>query len=173
MNRYVALGCLGLGLLVSPVLGGISKSAVPPVSKIGVINMEEILLKTPAAKRAGEAFEKQLKTKQSVLDKQQEEFKRATADLEKQKSLLKPETYDSRRQELEKKMVELQQTYVKLERELQQDKEKVTQELLKQAEPKVAAIAKAEGLTMIVERSATLYFDPALDVTAKLVAEMK
>jgi len=29
MNRYVALGCLGLGLMVSPLLGGTGNSAVP------------------------------------------------------------------------------------------------------------------------------------------------
>src|SRR5215468_11218024 len=118
MNRYVALGCLGLGLMVSPILAGIGRTAVPANPKIGIINIEDTLASTPAGKRANEQFEKTRKTKQSLLDKQQEELKKANDDLEKQKALLKPEMYTQRRQELEKKLVDLQQTFVKLEREL-------------------------------------------------------
>ena len=176
MNRYVALGCLGLGLMVSPLLGGIGSravGAVPANPKIGIINIEDTLSSTPAGKRANEAFEKTRKTKQATLDKQQEELKKADADLQKQKAVLKPEVFDAKRQDLEKKFVELQQTYVKLERELAQDRTKLIQDLLKQAEPKIAALAKAEGVSLILDQSATVWADPSVDLTQKLNAEMK
>jgi outer membrane protein len=173
MNRYAALGCLGLGLMVSPLLGGVGNSAVPANPKVGIINIEDTLSSTPAGKRANEAFEKTRKTKQGLLDKQQEDLKKADADLVKQRAVLKPEVFESKRQELEKKFVDLQQTYVKLERELAQDRTKLIQDLLKQAEPKIAAIAKAEGVSLILDQSATVYFDPAVDLTQKLNAEMK
>ena len=173
MNRYVALACLGLGLMVSPLLGGIGNGAVPANPKIGIINMEETLSSTPAGKRASDAFEKTRKAKQAMLDKQQEDLKKADADLMKQKAVLKPEMFESKRQELEKKFVELQQTYVKLERELAQDRTKMIQDLLKQAEPKVIALAKAEGVTVILDSSAAVWADPAVDLTQKLNAEMK
>lgn len=173
MNRYMALGCLGLGLMVSPLLGGIGNTAVPASPKIGIIDIENTLSTTPAGKRANEQFDKTRKTKQTVLDKQQEELKKADADLVKQKAVLKPEVFESKRQELEKKFVELQQTYVKLERELAQDRTKLIQDLLKQAEPKIAAIAKAEGVSLILDQSAAVWADSALDLTQKLNAEMK
>ena len=118
MNRYLALGCLGIGLMVSPMLQGLAGSAVPANPKIGVIDIENTLSTTPAGKRANDAFEKGRKAKQSALDKQQEELKKADADLTKQQAVLKPEVYQSKRAELEKRFVDLQQTYVKLEREL-------------------------------------------------------
>ena len=173
MNRYAALGFLGLGLMVSPLLAGIGNSAVPANPKIGIIDIENTLSTTPAGKRANEAFEKTRKTKQGMLDKQQEELKKADADLVKQKAVLKPEVFEGKRQELEKKFVDLQQTYVKLERELSQDRTKLIQELLKSAEPKIAAIAKAEGVSLILDQSATVWADPAVDLTQKLNAEMK
>ena len=101
MNRYVALGCLGVGLMVSPLLAGNGNSAVPANPKIGIINIEDTLSNTPAGKRANEAFDKTRKTKQGMLDKQQEEIKKADADLVKQKSVMKPEMFESKRQELE------------------------------------------------------------------------
>ena len=173
MNRYVALGCLGLGLMTSPLLGRIGNGAVPANPKIGIINIEDTLSSTPAGKRASDAFEKTRKTKQGMLDKQQDDLKKTQADLDKQKTVLKPEAYEARREELEKKFVDLQQTYVKLERELAQDRTKLIQDLLKQAEPKIAAIAKAEGVSLILDQSAAIWNDSALDLTQKLNAEMK
>jgi len=173
MNRYAALGCLGLGLMVSPLLAGIGNTAVPANPKIAIINIEDTLSTTPAGKRANETFDKTRKAKQGLLDKQQEEIKKADADLVKQKSVMKPEMFEAKRQELEKKFAELQQTYVKLERELAQDRAKLIQGLLKDAEPKIAAIAKAEGVTIILDQSAAIWSDPAVDLTQKLNAEMK
>jgi outer membrane protein len=173
MNRYFALACLGLALMVSPLFGRVGNSAVPANPKIAIIDIENTLSTTAAGKRANETFEKTRKAKQGLLDKQQEELKKADADLVKQRAVLKPEVFEGKRQELEKRFVELQQTYVKLERELAQDRTKLIQDLLKQAEPKIAAIAKAEGVSLILDQSATVWADPAVDLTSKLNAEMK
>jgi outer membrane protein len=174
MNRYLALGCLGLGLMVSPLLGlhG-ANSAVPSNPKIGIIDIEQTLSNTPAGKRANEQFEKTRKGKQAELDKQQTDLKKMGADLEKQQAVLKPEVFKQKREELEKKFVALQQVYVKLERELASDRTKLIQELLKAAEPRIEKIAKAEGVTIILDQSATVWSEPAVDLTQKLNAEMK
>ena len=173
MNRYAALGCLGLGLMVSPLLGSIGNSAVPANPKIGIIDMGDTLQTTPAGKRAREAYEKGRKAKQSLLDKQQEEIKKAQEDLIKQKPLLKPEMFESRRQELEKKFVDLQQTYLKLERELAEENSKMLKDLFDQATPKIAVIAKAEGVTLVLDKQFVLWADATSDLTHKLNAEMK
>ncbi len=173
MNRYLALGCLGVGLMVSPLLTGLAGSAVPASVKIGVIDIDNTLSTTPAGKRANDQFEKTRKAKQAELDKQQQDLKRAEADLEKQKQVMKPEAFASKREELEKKFVELQQTYVKLEKDLAGERTKLIQDLLKQAGPKIEAIAKSEGVSIIVDREAVVWASPDVDLTPKLNAEMK
>ncbi|HTL32563.1 MAG TPA: OmpH family outer membrane protein [Kofleriaceae bacterium] len=172
MNRYLALGCLGLGLMVSPLLSGLSTGAVP-APKIGVIDLDNTLSTTPAGKRANDSFEKTRKAKQTELDKKQEELKKADADLDKQKTVLKPDVYQAKRQELEKKFVELQQIYVKLERDLAGERTKLIQDLLKQASPKIEALAKAEGVNIIVDHEAVVWADKSVDLTAKLNEQMK
>ena len=173
MNRYFALGCLGLGLMVSPLLGSFAQSAVPQNPKIGIIDIENTLSTTPAGKRANEQFEKQRKAKQADLDKRQGELRKAAADLEKQQAVLKPDVFKTKREDLEKKFVELQQTYVKLERELAADRTKLIQDLLKQAEPRIKAIAKQEGVHLIIDQSATVWVSADVNLTEKLNAEMK
>ena len=173
MKRYLALGCLGLGLMVSPLLGNFAQSAVPTNPKIGIIDIENTLSTTPAGKRANEQFEKQRKAKQAELDKRQNELKKAGADLEKQQAVLKPDVFKQKREDLEKKFIELQQTYVKLERELAADRTKLIQNLLKQAEPIIKNLAKAENISVILDHSATVWADPNVDLTSKLNAQMK
>lgn len=173
MNRFVALGCLGIGLMVSPLLGGRFADGAVPVAKIGVIDIERTLYDTPAGKRANEQFEKTRKDKQAELDKRQQELKKLDADLSKQAAVLKPEVLAQKRGDLEKKFVELQQLYVKLERDLAGERTKLVQELLKKANPLVAEIAKAEGVTLIVDQNAVVWSDPTVDLTAKLNAKMK
>jgi len=173
MNRYLAMGCLGLGLMVSPLLGGLAGSAVPSNPKIGLIDIDNTLSSTPAGKRANDAFEKTRKAKQAQLDQQQQDLKRAEQDLEKQKAVLKPDVFQQKQEELQKKFVDLQQTYLKLEKDLAGERTKLIQDLLKQAGPKIEAIAKSEGVSLIVDREAVVWADPAIDLTPKLNAEMK
>jgi len=172
MNRYLALGVLGVGLMVSPLLIGLAKSGVP-APKIGVIDLDNTLSTTPAGKRANEAFEKNRKAKQAELDKQQQDLKAAAADLDKQKAVLKPEAYAQKHTDLEKKFVDLQQVYVKLERDLAGERTKLIQDLLKQAGPKIEQVAKAEGVNLIVDREAVVFADPSVDLTQALNALMK
>ncbi len=172
MNRYLAIGCLGLGLMVSPLLG-FSQSAVPSNPKIAIIDIENTLSSTPAGKRANEQFEKIRKNKQTELDKKQNDLKKQGADLEKQRAVLKEDVFKQKREELQKKVLELNETYMKLERELATDRTKLIQELLKKAEPIIKQLAKEEGVHLIIDQSATVWADPAVDLTQKLNAQMK
>jgi outer membrane protein len=172
MNRYLALGFLGIGLIVSPLLG-LATGTVPANPKIGVIDIDQTLSTTPAGKRANEAFEKTRKQKQADLDKKQEDLKKEDADLGKQAAVLKPDVLKDKKQALEKKFVELQQTYVKLERDLAGERTKLIQDLLKQAEPLVKEIAKKEGVTIILEQAAVVWADPSVDLTKELNEKMK
>jgi Skp family chaperone for outer membrane proteins len=174
MNRYVALGCLGLGLMVSPLLGGIGRSAVPEATKIAVVDLRSLMETTPAGKRTMEAFDKSQKAKQATLSKAEEDLAKAQADLLKRKPLLKPEMFDSERQGLEKKFVELQETKLKLERELAEDYTRLKQDLFeKQIKPKIALIAKAESITVVLDKGEAVYSDSAIDLTQRISPELK
>jgi outer membrane protein len=176
MSRFTtalsALGlAVGLGMLTAPMTGLVD--AVPANMKVGVIDLEKTLYDTPAGKRASEAFDKTRKAKQSELDKKQKDLQKAAGELDKQAAVLKPDVLAQKKGELEKKFVELQQTYMKLERDLAGERTKLVQDLLKKAGPIIEDIAKSEGVHIIIDQSAVLWGDPAVDLTAKLNAKMK
>ena len=93
--------------------------------------------------------------------------------LDRQKQVMKPDVYEQKRQELEKQFVDLQQTYVKLERDLAGERQKLIQDLLKQASPKIEKIAHDEGVSIIIDREAVIWADQAVDLTPALNAMMK
>ena len=160
----------GVGLIAMTV---VRVDAAPPTTKVAVIDLEKTLYDTPAGKRASDAFDKTRKAKQGELDKKQKELQKSAAELDKQAAVLKPDVLAARKAELEKAFVTLQQTYVKLERDLAGERTKLLQEVLKQAEPIIDAMAKAEGINIVLDRSAVLWIDPAYDLTDKLNAKMK
>jgi Skp family chaperone for outer membrane proteins len=173
MNRFTALACLGLGLMVSPLFGRFADSSVPATPRIGAIDIERTLSETPAGKRANATFDAKRKAKQGELDKKKEEFMKSEADLQKQASVLKPEVLQQRKDELAKAYAELGQLAQKLEQNLAQEGQQMTAELLKQADPIIKDIAKTEGVQLIVDSKQVIWFDPAMDLTDKLDAKMK
>ena len=168
-----ALGiALGIGVVSAPFVGLVD--AAPGASvKIGVIDLEQTLYETPVGKRASEAFDKTRKAKQAELDKKQKDLQKAAAELDKQAAVLKPDVLAQKKGVLEKQFVELQQTYVKLERDLAGERTKLVQDVLTKAGPIIEAVAKAEGVTIVFDRSAVLWADPSVDLTAKLNAKMQ
>ena len=162
---------LGLGLIAAPLVASVEAAA--PTTKLGVIDLDLTLYDTPAGKRASQAFDKSRKAKQEQLDKQLKDLQKAAAELDKQAAVIKPDVLAQKKSALEKQFVALQETGLKLERSLAEERTKLIQDILKKAGPIIEKIAKAEGVDIIVDRKVVLFNTPAVDLTAKLNAEMK
>ena len=173
MNRYVALGCLGLGLMVSPLLSGFATGAVPATPRIGVIDIESTLYDTPAGKRANGTFEKARAAKQAKLDADNKNLQKSVADLEKQKAVLKKDVFDGKKGELEKQYLAMQKTMAAAEKDLAGERTKLVQDLLGKAGPIIEEIAKKEGVSIIFDKSAIIWMDATVDLTMALNARMK
>ena len=167
MKRSLPIMFLGVALIIA---GMVRADAAGTSAKIGFVDLQRTLFETGAGKKARARFEKEKKTKQAALDKKQKDFQRYAAELDKQRILLesKPDKLAQRQRELEKKYVEVQQTYAKLERELSEAQAKLIKEILGKAGPVIQSIAKREGYTMILDRSAVLWAADAADLTDKV-----
>lgn len=172
MHRSLVIALLGASLVVAGVVTADAGPAQGTL-KIGFINLESTLLTTPTGKRAQQQFEQALKKKQQELDGLQKKFQEDLAQLEKQKSVLKPEAFQKRQQELEKAYVEVQQLYVKLERDLAAERAKLIQEILKKAEPVIIEVAKQKGIDVIFDRQAVLWSSDGFDLTNEVNSRMK
>jgi outer membrane protein len=171
MNRIHLIALLGVALLTVPLVR--QGHAGDSTMKIGVIDLERTLYETAAGKRADAKFEKTRKKKQDQLDKEQKALQKYAAELDKQATVLKPDVLEQKKADLQQKFVDLQDTYKKLETELASERNDLIQDLLKQASPMIEDIAKAEGITVIVDASAVVWADKSVDLTDKLNDKMK
>lgn len=170
MHRSLAIAFLGIAFIVG---GMMSATASPGSFKVGFVDFDQILLDTPTGKRATAAFEKELNKKQAELDKEQKKLQAAAAELQKQRALLKPDVLKQKEAELQKGLVALQETYVKLERDLVEQRTKLIQEIIKQARPVITDIAKQNGYDLIVDRTIVVWGDSSYDLTSTIKARMK
>jgi outer membrane protein len=177
MNRFHLLALCGLALMAVPVIdhvaGGREAEAGSTTVKVAVVDLERTLYETPAGKRADKKFEKTRKKKQGQLDKEQKELQKQAAELDKQSTVLKEDVLEKKKAELQQKFVDLQQLYVKLEKDLASERTQLIQDLLKQAAPIIEELAKADGVSLVVDASAVVWADKALDLTDDLNAKMK
>lgn len=171
MNRHLAIAFLGVALIVAGMVR--ADAAAEGDMKVGVVDLDVTLYKTAAGKRATKSFEQAREKKQAEFDSKRQELERYAAELEKQRSILKPEVLKQRMAELERKYVEVQELMVKLERDLANERAKVVQEVLKQAGPIIKELARKKGLTVVLDRSAVIWVDEAHDLTAQVNARMK
>ena len=172
MSRTFVLSALAVGLLVSPLLDHTVTSAVPEHPRIGVVDLDSALGSAPSGKAASAKFETAVKAKQVDIDKQQAELKKEAADLQNQKAILKPDAFKLKLDALQKMDQDLRALVQKTEAELADQRQKLTADAIAHAKPIIADLAKAEGVQIIVEKSATLWVDPTLDLTAKLQAKL-
>lgn len=173
MKRSLPIMFLGVALIILGMVRADAGGLQP--AKVGYVDLQRTLFETNAGKKARKRFEAEKKKKQKALDKKQEDFQRYAAELDKQRILLesKPEKLAQRQRELEKRYVEVQQTYARLERELAEAQTKLIQEILGKAAPVIKSIAKSEGYTMILDRSAVLWATDATDLTDKVNKRIK
>ncbi|MFH7586089.1 OmpH family outer membrane protein [Oceanimonas smirnovii] len=83
---------------------------------------------------------------------------------------------DSQKAEAQKKLNDMQATFVQKARSLEQDRAKREQEerqkMLSRIKGAIDDITKAQGLDLVIERGAVIYVNPSLDITQQVISRV-
>src|SRR4051812_44361216 len=109
MIRNWMLGLTGLAL-ATPFVA--LEQVARAEQKIAYVDLQRALEETEEGKRAKAKLKSDFEKKQKELDARQEELKKMKADLDKQSNILKPEALQQKQQELQGKLIALQETYM-------------------------------------------------------------
>ena len=179
--------CLGVAMLVlsacassSGQQGGTSSpqraaaSSAPAAVRIGVVDLQKVLIETEAGKKARESLNTFMKNRQAVIELEEKDLKRMEEDLIKQASVLSATAKKDREDHLRRRVMEFQQRANDLNREVQEKQKEVLEDFRDKAERMVGKIAQQMGLTMVMEKgrgAPTVYSDSSLDISAKVIEE--
>jgi outer membrane protein len=138
--------------------------------KVGIINTQKALLDTGELKKAQKEMEAKFKPKQDEVEKLQREISGIQQQLQTMAGKLTPQAEQEMQFTGQRKQKDLQ----RLTEDLQAEVEIHRNDILRKAGDKMQAVlqklAEAKALDLLVDIGNTVYFKPALDVTAEATA---
>lgn len=139
---------------------------------IAVLNIQEIMRESTAAKSVKATLESQQKSFQGEMTTKEQALMTKEKDLAQQRSVLSPE-------EFEKKVQEFRTQATNAQKEVQSKKAKLDKafadalaEIQKSVVDIVTEQAKSKQLDAVFPTSQLLYAEPSLDITAEVLAEL-
>ncbi|MEI6225384.1 MAG: OmpH family outer membrane protein [Deltaproteobacteria bacterium] len=160
-----------------PVLAALALAiAVPQAAraaelKIGYVNLQQAVSEVEEGKSARETLKKEFDVKQKQLDDKQNELKRMKEDLDKQMVVMSDDAKREKAMEFERKVNELQQLYVQMQKDLQEREREMMKVLFDKMEVVIKDIAAAEGYSYVFEQqnAGLMVAPPAANMTQELV----
>jgi len=146
--------------------------------KIGVIEPQKVLDNTKTGKKIKDSLADYVKSRQKIIDMEEEDLKKMEEDLVKQGSVLSAEAKKDKEESFRRKMVEYQRKVGQLNQEVQTKKKEMLDEFNKSLEQVVRGIADKERLSLVVEKgndgagALIIYSHPSLDLTERVIKEL-
>lgn len=139
--------------------------------KIGYVDLQQAINKVDDGKKAKAKLKRDFKKKQDKLDKMQKDLKKMKEDFEGSATMLSDDAKRKKAGIFQKKMYELQQTYMKLQGELAKAEAKATKKIFDKMGKIIQSIAKEKGYDLVLERteSAVLYAKDSMNLTGELI----
>lgn len=158
---------------VLPLFAALLFSALLPrvgsaqATKIGVVDLQRAINETEDGRKSKDKLKKLFESRQTGLDKKQEDLKKLKEEIEKQQSLWTPEVRQQKIESYQKQLVDLQQIYVDYQRELAEKEGELTKTIVERMEKILRRIGQTDGYTLIMERSEAgiIYVPTNLDLT--------
>jgi outer membrane protein len=157
-------------LLISTLIFAFSLPAKEKV-KIGVVDLQRILMESTAGKKAKKELNDFYEQKKKELAKKEEELNKLKDDIDKKIPLLDEKTKREKQMEFENKRLEFLQDAQESEKLLKEKDAELTQSIIKDVQEIVDDIADSEGYTFIFEKNegGLLYFDKLTDITDQVL----
>jgi outer membrane protein len=139
--------------------------------KIGFVNLQQAVSEVDEGKAAREALKKEFEQKQKMLDDKQNELKRMKEDLDKQMVVMSDEAKREKAMEFERKVNEMQQVYVQMQKDLQEREREMMKVIFDKMEAVIKDIATAEGYSYVFEQqnAGLMVAPPSANMTQELV----
>jgi outer membrane protein len=141
--------------------------------KIGVMNVQKIIVQCDAGKQGKARFEVKMKELQGKFKHEEEALIALQKEIEKKNSAWSEETKAAKARDFQKMKREFQTKTDDARYELKQLQDKELEPILKALEGVVDKFGKNNGYTAIFDsKNGVIYFDHAIDVTDRIVSEL-
>lgn len=163
MFRSLAIRA-GLLCLVLAPLATIASAQL----KVAVVNVQKAMLDSEELKKVSAVLEAKYKPKQDELQKLQNDLQSIQQQL--QSTTLSPQAQQDLQVQGQRKQRDAQRMSDDLQQEFDRDRQDVLAKAAQKMQDVVKKLAEEKGYDVVVDVSQTLYYKPALDITADALA---
>jgi len=149
-------------LLAAPCLGA-------DVAKIGVVDIQKVLLTSSAGKMAKAQINKKAREMESSLTVKKEEIEKLKENLEREALVMNKETRDEHERDIRIKINDIKSLKNKYENDLKKIESKVVKRIQKDMDVIVQEVGKKEGYLLIISNPVVLYSPSSIDITDQLI----
>jgi outer membrane protein len=141
--------------------------------KIGIMNVQKIIVECDAGKAAKGRFDLKMKELQSTFKTEEEALKELQAEIKKKSSAWSEEKKAEKVREFQKSGRELQAKTEDARFEMKNLQDKELEPILKALEQIVNKYGKDNGYTAIMDaKNGVIYFDEAIDISDTIVKKL-
>lgn len=170
MKKAVLIFALGgmMGLAGKP---SVTQSAPTPSLKFGMVDFQKAINQTEEGKKAEASLNTALAEKKKKFEILKNELEALKQDFDKQRLVLSGPALEDKKQVLQKKLIEVEQTGAGYEQELANKKADSLNKILTGLQTVVRDIGQKEGYTLIFEKSqgGVLFSAGAEDITDRVI----
>lgn len=139
---------------------------------IAYVDLNRALNSVEDGKAAKARLKRDFEGKQKKLDEMQAGLKAKKEEFDSRKAMMKPEIKEAREEELQRELMQLQQTYMQLQQELIGKETQLTQDIGGKLRKVIERIGDREGYALILNIGDTvLYHKRHKDITDVVVKE--
>ncbi len=166
LRRFALLATVAALSFATPAVAEDSK----PI--IAVVNVQQVMKDSTAAKSVREQLESKQKAFQADITKKEEALKKEDQELGKQKSVLAKEAFEEKARAFRTKATEVQKEVQSKKAMLDNAFERSLGDIQKATTDIIADLAKEKGFLMAVPTSQILYADNKLDISAEVLKRL-
>jgi len=165
MSSFSALrtGLLCIGMFA---LAG----AATAQTKIGIVNLQKAVLESDEIKKANTEMEAKYKPRQQAAQKIEQELQGIQQQLQNGQGKLTQGAIEDLQATGQRRQRELQHLSDDLQTDVTAERNDILQKAAAKMQDVVKKVAEEKGLDMIVDTQTTIYFKPAMEVTADVLA---
>lgn len=141
--------------------------------KIGVVDVNDILNKSPEGQRAQETIRRKAEELGRPLEQRRQDIGRQMEEFEKQAAVMKEDARKRRQEEIQRKITELQRQAQDADKTLAQVQEREMGPVLKKLERAVEEVANEDKLDIVLPKAGIFVRNKNLDITEKVRAKFR
>jgi len=169
-NRVLAMLML-IGLMAGPAFLGAQSSPPPAGAKIGVVDIQQVILGTAEGKQAFQDLQKKYQPRETEITQRQADVQQLQQQLQRQMTTLSADEQRRMQHDLQEKQTVLQRLEQDAQSSFQYDRDTLMRELGQKVVKVITQYASTHGYALVIDGSQVpvYYAAKGVDITPEIV----